>query len=102
MAARLRDAAIASCLAVILALPLPAAADDPLPNEAHWRLVLQQQLKTEKACALNEVLMVQEMPLGDDLGVDGRISCIDGREFTFTRKGKHQPFKIDVCTPNVC
>jgi hypothetical protein len=42
------------------------------------------------------------VPLGDDVGQDGRISCFDGREFTFTRKGKQQPFKIEACTPTVC
>jgi len=103
MAARLRDTVIVSSFAVLSAGPSSLAADDPLrPDEAHWRLVLQQQLKSEKACSLNEVLTFQEVPLGDDVGLDGRLSCFDGREFTFTRKGKHQPFKIEVCAPTVC
>jgi hypothetical protein len=103
MSVRLRDALVTSFLAVVLAVPPCAAADDPLlPNEAHWRLVLQRQLKADQGCSLNEVLTVQEVPLGDDVGQDGRISCFDGREFTFTRKGKQQPFKIEACTPTVC
>ncbi|MCC7254211.1 MAG: hypothetical protein IT540_20305 [Hyphomicrobium sp.] len=80
-----------------------AAADDPLqPNEGPWRIILRDQLKVEKACNLNEVLSYQEIPLGDDIGVDGRISCIDGREFNFTRRGKHQKFSIEICGPAVC
>lgn len=79
------------------------AADDPLgPNEGPWRIVLKDQLKAEKDCALNEVLTYQEIPLGEDTGVDGRISCFDGREFTFTRKGAHQKFSLEVCAPSVC
>jgi hypothetical protein len=80
-----------------------AAADDPLePNEAHWRLVLAGQLKAEQQCTLNEVLTYQEMPLGNDKGVDGRVSCFDGREFTFSRTGERQKFTIQVCQPTVC
>ena len=101
--ATLRDVLVTSCFAVVLVVPLRVAADDPLrPNEPHWRLVLQRQLKTELGCSLNEVLTVQEVPLGDGVGQDGRISCFDGREFTFARKGKQQPFKIEACTPTVC
>ncbi|WP_291181708.1 hypothetical protein, partial [Hyphomicrobium sp.] len=89
-------------LATIALVPA-AAADDPLqPNEGPWRIILRDQLKVEKACNLNEVLSYQEIPLGDDIGVDGRISCIDGREFNFTRRGKHQKFSIEICGPAVC
>lgn len=79
------------------------ADDEPFqPTEAPWRIVLEGQLKNEKACDLNEVLAYQEIPLGDDVGVDGRISCFDGREFNFTRKRKHQKFTIELCLPTVC
>jgi hypothetical protein len=86
------------------ALSSPALVeDDPLaPNEGPWRIILKDQLKSEKACDLNEVLAYQEVPLGNDVGVDGRVSCFDGREFNFTRKGKHQKFSIEVCSPAVC
>ena len=103
MAIRFWNAVIASCIAAASLVPLAAFADDPLSaNELHWRLVLQRKLKADHGCSLNEVLTVQEVPLGDDVGQDGRISCFDGREFTFTRKGKQQPFKIEACTPTVC
>ena len=79
------------------------AAEDPLEhNTEHWRAVLKTQLKTEMTCDLNEILAYQEIPLGDDRGVDGRISCFDGREFNFTRKSATQKFTIELCAAAVC
>lgn len=99
-----RSSAVLSALAMLVAVPaLAVADDDPLkPNEGPWRIILEGQLKSEKGCALNEVLAYQEVPLGDDVGVDGRISCLDGREFNFTRRAKHQKFSIEICAPAVC
>jgi len=95
-----RNAAIAS---ILIGLAMPAHAQGPLiPEEGPWRIVLAQQLKAEKECALNEVLTFQEIPLGDGLGQDGRVSCFDGREFTFSRQRAHQPFAIRACEPTVC
>lgn len=80
-----------------------ADADEEMPsNEGHWRVLLKDQLKATYSCDLNEVIAFQEVPLGADVGVDGRISCIDGREFEFTRKGKRQKFEIKICSPAVC
>jgi hypothetical protein len=102
MRTRLHAAGLSVFLAAA-SLAASAAAGDPLqPNEGPWRMVLESQLKAEKACDLNEVLAYQEVPLGNDVGVDGRISCFDGREFNFTRKGKHQKFSIEICAPAVC
>lgn len=95
-------------LALSAALAAPAVGqgtsgqDDPPANESPWRIILKDQLLHEKNCGLNEVLTFQEVPLGDDSGLDGRVSCIDGREFNFTRKRKHQKFTIELCEPTVC
>ncbi len=90
-------------LAILLAPCMASADDNPLDvNESPWRIVLEDQLKAEQNCELQEVLAYQEVPLGSDVGVDGHISCRDGREFNFTRKGKHQRFSIDLCKPAVC
>lgn len=82
----------------------PAAAQEsPAPvEEGPWRLVLKAQLKQEKGCDLNEVLTYQEIPLGDDVAVQGKVSCIDNREFDFSRNRKHQKFRIELCEPTVC
>ena len=82
---------------------LPATgADEALTEGGPWRIVLDQQLKAEKGCALSEVLTYHELPLGDALTVDARISCIDGREFNVSRERPHQKFKIELCQPSVC
>ena len=79
-----------------------AAEDVLIPEEGPWRIILKDQLKKERGCDLNEVLTYQEVPLGDTVGLDGRISCIDGREFNFTRMRTHQKFSFELCEPTVC
>lgn len=102
MAPMIGRAAVLAILAAITALSASAADDPVAPADGPWRIILGDQLKAEKACNLNEVLTFQEIPLGDDVGLDGRVSCIDGREFNFTRKRKHQKFTIELCEPTVC
>lgn len=101
----LRSGARAASLAAILTLAaLPAIADDEVnpQDQTPWRMVLQQQIKQVKSCDLNEVLTMQEFTLGDDKVIEGRVSCIDGREFTFTRRRPHSPFEFQLCEPTVC
>lgn len=93
-------------LGLVALLGFAAAAsaqeDIPLPSEGPWRLILKTQLAAEKNCDLNEVLVYREIPLGDETAIEGRVSCIDGREFDFNRKRKHQKFTIELCEPTVC
>lgn len=94
---------IAAVAVLGAALPAANASEDGVaPNIAPWRIVLRDQLKSEKACDLNEVIKFQEIPLGDGMALDGRISCVDGREFDFSRKQVHQKFSIELCQPSVC
>ncbi len=88
-------------LAAVAAGAFAARAEEPA-NDGAWRILLRQQLKAEKNCDLNEVLMYHELPLGDALALDGRTSCVDGREFNFSRKRPHQKFDIQLCQPAVC
>lgn len=74
----------------------------PVPHEGPWRIILQEQLKKEKGCDLKEVLMYQEIPLGDEIMIEGRVSCLDERAFDFSRTRKHQKFRIELCEPVVC
>lgn len=90
----------AACFAIGATATL--AQDDPPAAEAPWRIVLKDQIKGEQQCDLNEVLMFQELPLGDEQGLEGRVSCRDGREFDFTRMRKDQKFRIELCQPAVC
>jgi hypothetical protein len=91
---------IALCVAATgAALSAAATAAEPAPEE---RILLGQQLKAEKNCDLNEILTYHELPLGDEIAIDGRTSCIDGREFNFSRKRRHQKFEIELCQPTVC
>ena len=79
-----------------------AADDPPAVKEGPWRIVLEGQIKKEKGCDIKEVLMYQEIPLGDETGIEGRVSCIDGRQFDFSRNRSHQKFRIEMCEPAVC
>jgi hypothetical protein len=98
----IRYAAVLSVLTAFAPVASKADDDPMKPAEAPWRIILKEQLRSEKGCDLNDVLAYQEIPLGEDVGVDGRISCFDGREFNFTRKGKHEKFSIQICAPAVC
>ena len=91
-------------MALALAVPssLLAQEGEEDPSSQPWRLLLQQQLKAGKACDLNEVINYNELDLGDHKALEGRISCIDGREFTFTRPRPHQKFEFNLCEPTVC
>lgn len=109
MAKGVRRCGLAASLGVALGVMLwlvpvqtMAQVQDPDMQEGPWRLVLKDQIKREKACDLNEVLLYEELPLGDDVGIKGRVSCLDGREFDFARNRKHQKFRIELCEPAVC
>ncbi|AHB50091.1 hypothetical protein W911_07865 [Hyphomicrobium nitrativorans NL23] len=102
------DAAVAFALGLVVTIGLwgglaVAAEDAPrAPGDGPWRMILQDQLKKEKGCDLKEVLSYQEIPLGDEIMIEGRVSCIDDRAFDFTRSRKHQKFRIELCEPVVC
>jgi hypothetical protein len=92
-----------SCLLAAAAILATAAgAGLQTTDDGRWRILLRQQLRAEKSCDLNEILIFHEIPLGDEIAIDGRTSCIDGREFDFSRKRPHQKFDIQLCQPSVC
>lgn len=100
--ARFSNFAGASVLLAVGLAGAVAADDPPAVNEGPWRIVLEGQLKKEKGCDLKEVVMYQEIPLGGETGIEGRISCRDGRQFDFSRNRAHQAFRIELCQPAVC
>jgi len=104
MAATGRRAIWAGAVGLVL-LAQPALSEDPVvppEQEGTWRLVLKSQLKQEKNCDLNEILMYDEIPLGEDVAMQGKVSCLDNRQFDFSRNRKHQKFRIELCEPTVC
>ena len=89
--------AVAAGLLGQIAMPL-SAADAP----TDWEPVLKLQLQDNNSCRLEKVLFVREMQLGGETGLEGRIRCIDGREYDFTRQRRHEKFDIRLCQPTVC
>ncbi len=85
-------------LAAVAAISASAGAE----TDDRWRILLGQQLKAEKNCDFKDVVTVHELPLGDEIAIDGRAACHDGREYNFSRKRKHQKFVIELCEPLVC
>jgi hypothetical protein len=94
-------------LAIVLSLAAIGAAvsEEPegTPEEGvPWRILLTQQLKQEKSCDLSEVLIFDERKKGDDIVIEGKVSCVDGRQYDFSRPRQHQKFEIKLCEPTVC
>jgi hypothetical protein len=97
---------------VLLLLSLLAIAPPPVmseekpdiqpPADARWRTVLKDQVKAAKNCDLAEVLTYSELKIGDGIAISGKISCIDGRQYDYSRPRPHQNFEFRLCEPSVC
>lgn len=72
------------------------------PSEQVWRSILRQSLASERNCTLTEILYFRELQIGDGLALEGRIRCVDGREFEFSRPRPHVKFSFALCQPAVC
>jgi hypothetical protein len=94
--------ALIGVTAVLAASNASAQSEGPPPTTTPWRILLEQQLRQEKTCDLNEVILFDEYQKDGETVVEGKISCIDGRRFDFLRKRPHQKFEIDLCAPAVC
>ena len=86
--------------ALVLALSV-AANSCALAQEA-WEATLKLQLETEKKCLLETYVSVRRLPIEALGGLEGRVRCIDGREFDFSRQRAHQKFQLHLCQPAVC
>lgn len=67
-----------------------------------WQLLLTHQLKEQQRCILGEILFVNEIRIGERVGLVGRIRCSDSREYDFEQQQTNQPFVIRLCQPAVC
>jgi hypothetical protein len=96
-------AVVTMALVANLAVGLPhqPAAGQGAVSET-WMPVLRLQLARSHNCTLERVMFVRETPLAGDVGLDGRVRCIEGREYDFSRQRAHQAFEIRLCQPAVC
>jgi len=89
-------------VAIALALASPEMAVQAADDAPAWQATLKLQLDDEKKCQLAAFVSVRELPAENVGGIEGRIRCLDGREFDFTRQKAHQKFDIRLCQPAVC
>lgn len=82
---------------IFLICAAPTAGSDEM-----WEATLRLQLEGEKRCQLQSFVSVRELPVEGLGGLEGRIRCIDGREFDFSRQRQHQKFELRLCQPAVC
>lgn len=78
------------------AAPLPAAAEEA------WEGLLRQQLLKERDCRMEKITAQREVKVGEHTVLEGRIRCVDSREFDFSREQPHLPFKLQLCSPIYC
>lgn len=102
-----RPIAAALALLSVAGVALAASAEEKPediqpPADARWRLVIKDQLKAEKNCDLSDVLTYSELKIGDEVAISGKVSCVDGREYDYTRPRPHQKFEFRLCEPSVC
>ena len=68
-----------------------------------WQVLLRHQLLEQQRCALDRILFAREVPVGNIIGLEGRIRCADTREFDFKRDHANEKFTIRLCEPvSVC
>ena len=64
-----------------------------------WQILLRHQLQEQQRCTLDGILFVREVPVGNIVGLEGRIRCTDTREFDFKRDRENDKFTIRLCEP---
>lgn len=67
-----------------------------------WEATLKLQLQNEKSCIFQNFVSVRQLPVERLDALEGRLRCVDGREFDFSRQKAHQKFEIHLCQPAVC
>lgn len=79
-----------------------AHGEETKPSAPTWQGVLTLQLKDEHRCDLDKVLFDRDVEAGGRVSKEGRVRCLDGREFDFSRPSTHETFDIRLCQPSVC
>ena len=88
----------------ILAVSSPQGAQGEENNSTAptWQGVLALQLKDGHRCDFDKVLFDRDIDVGGRTTKEGRVRCLDGREFDFSRPSTHEKFDIRLCQPTVC
>lgn len=86
----------------ILAGALTAFALAPAGADETWLTPLRLQVKTEQSCDLAAVVSQREFKVGDEVKIEGRLRCADGREYDFSRERPHLKFQVRLCQPSYC
>lgn len=90
-------------IAVALAASAPVGVRAQQAETAEqWQALLKLQLKQAYNCDLGTILYVRDVPVGNLTSMEGRVRCIDEREFEFSRMRSHEKFTIHLCQPAVC
>lgn len=101
-----RTSQVMLLLSLLALAPLPVMSEEKPdiqpPADARWRTVLKDQVKAAKNCDLAEVLTYSELKIGEEIAISGKISCVDGRQYDYTRPRPHQNFEFRLCEPSVC
>lgn len=93
-------ALVGACAVVALAIaPVAACAEEPASS---WMTLLKLQLRDGYNCAFESFLNWRHVPLGSGVGTEGRVRCLDRREYEFSRAREHEKFVIRLCQPSVC
>ncbi len=85
-----------AAFAIAVAISATALADEP------WLTVLKGQLNKEKGCQLEHVVESRSVPIAGTVLREGRVRCVDGREYDFTQPSAHGKFEFKACQPAVC
>ena len=93
--------AVGGAGAPTLVAQAPPAAVPGKPDET-WRVILAQQLLRERGCRIAHVVSERSFELAGVEKLEGRVRCVDDREFDYTRPQPQAPFVIKLCQPTVC
>lgn len=86
----------------VLAASAAACTAGAAELESSALVLLRGQLEQSYNCDLAQILEVREVPIGQDVGLEGRVRCVDAREYDFSRQRAGQKFEIRLCQPTVC
>jgi len=84
--------------AMLCALAFATSAGPPASSaNEQWLDDLMLQLAVEEACDVAELLSSTEGFLGNNVFIDARVQCEDGRQFDASRLEPAEEFTLRIC-----